>query len=147
MSMLPEVIAGVIVSGPTDVATPASINYVADVNIDGTLHSGVPIRRPVIQQWATLVRPMLPGTGILGVKHGEYCQWHFRELPATGPCTNGGGGGTPVNDPIETPPGGGIGPPMNGGVLRPVRGLVATLLMNSTEAELSMLKRALEAVQ
>lgn len=152
MTMLPEVIAGVIVSGPTAEATPSTISYVADVNIDGTLHSGVTINRPVIQQWGTLVRPMLPGTGILGVKHGEYCQWHFRELPATGPCVTGGGGGGGGGEspsiPIGSPPVDG-GRPMGGGTFRPISrsSLVGMLLMHSTESELRMLKRALEAVQ
>lgn len=147
MSMLPEVIAGVIVSGPTAEAFPSAINYVADVNIDGTLHSGVAIGRPVIQQWGTQVRPMTPGTGILGVKHGEYCQWHFRELPATGPCTTDGGGGEFPTSPVDPAPGGGE-QPIGGVVVRPIRpGMLTMLLINATTTELRALKRALEAVE
>lgn len=147
MNMLPEVIAGVIVSGPTGEHVPSAINYVADVNIDGTLHSGVPIKRPVIQQWGTLVRPMTPGTGILGVKHGEYCQWYFRELPATGPCTTGGGGGEFPTSPVDPMPGGGA-QPIDGGVVRPTTrpGMLTMLLLTANATELRALKRALENV-
>jgi len=80
-----------------------------------------------------------------GVSHNGDVYLFFSPKPLLGDCATGGGD-LPY-DPIDLPPGG-IGAPMPGsGVLRPVRGLVATLLMNSTEAELSMLKRALEAVQ
>lgn len=141
MSALPTVVAGVITEGPTEPGPVSSMLYGASVNMDGTLYESVPVRRPVIHQWNTIVRPIPIGTGIIGVLLNGKVQWHFRELPDLGPCN--GGGGTPEIPAGDGEPGG-VGRPIG-----PVQGGVSPVtrfLLSATVAELQALKRALEAV-